>query len=140
MEAALGALYRAVQTRLRDNHEEWADRAWADLAASPETKPYVVYGYAGGGEINVTVKPDAEIVLTIQCVAADMATAQRGAGRISDLFNDADAGSESALGGGPDWIILNTKQEQAVHFVEMVDKTRVHHSGHRFRFRMEAVR
>lgn len=135
----LYALYQAVFRRLTAADEMWGTRVYPDLAAAGTARPYVVYGWAGGGALNAVGRQDAEFVLTVKCVAAELATAMAGAARLSALLDDADRGSAAALDAGSAWVVLHSKQEQAIHLVEMVDGVRVYHAGYRFRFRMEAV-
>lgn len=137
-ETAIAALYRAVKQRLTASSGElWGQKAYPDLAPSGTEKPYVVFSYAGGGELNARRTQDAEIVLTVKVVTEQLAQAFSGAGRISTLLNDADYSSDSVLNAGADWLVLNVKQEQIVHMIETVDGRQVYHAGHRFRFRME---
>lgn len=136
-EAAIAALYRAVKTRLTESSELWGDKAYPDLAPKNPTKPYVIFSYAGGGELNARVGQDAEIVVMIKAVSLELAQAFVMAGRISELFNDADYSSANALNAGANWVILHVIQEGIVHMVETVDGGQIYHAGHRFRFRME---
>lgn len=137
-ETALAALYRAVGQRLVSGGDVWGQNAKPDLMTAGVARPYVLYAWAAGGEVNGLVKPDAEIVLTVQGFADSLAQAFTIAGRISALLNDADLSSASPLNGGADWDILNVKQEQAIHLLELIDSRWVYRAGHRFRFRMEA--
>lgn len=145
-EAALAALYRAVYNRLVASGDVWGSRAYPDLAPAkilvsglltPTPRPYTIFSWAGGGEINQLIKQDAEIVLTIKGVSETLTEAFAIAGRISALFDDQDAGDPTALSGAPDWQIIHVNQEQIVHLVEGVDATWIYHAGHRFRFLME---
>lgn len=139
-ETALAALYRTVkQTLTASPGELWGAKAYPDLAPSGTVKPYVVFSWAGGGELNQRRTQDAEIVLQIKIVTDNLAQAFVGAGRISTLFNDADYSSNSPLNAGAEWLVLHVKQEGIVHMIEPVDGGQVHHAGHRFRFRMERV-
>lgn len=141
-EDALGALYKAVRTRLSAANETWGNagtssRAYADLAPAGVVRPYVVFSMAAGGELNASVKADAQFVIVIKAIVEeDAATAMSCAARIAELFNDQDGG---ALSAGADWTIINILQQQRVAYIEMVDGKRLHHSGHRFRVRMEAT-
>lgn len=139
-ETALAALYRAVGKRLTESSGElWGQKAYPDLAPSGTAKPYVVFSWAGGGELNQLRTQDAEIVLQIKIVTDNLAQALIGAGRISTLFNDADYSSDSALNAGAEWIVQHVNQEGIVHMLETVDGGQVYHAGHRFRFRMERI-
>ena len=135
-EAALAALYRAVRTRAIATSEMWGNQAFADIAPAKTARPYVVFNWAGGGEVNGRVAQDAEIVIAIKAVAESMADALTMAGRISALFNDADANGSNEMDGGADWVIVNSQQEGIVHLVESVDGRQIYHEGHRFRFYM----
>lgn len=138
-EAALEALYFAVGNRLIENSEMWGMNAFPDRAKDINNKPYVVFSWAGGGELNQRRTQDAEIVLQIKIVTDNLAQALTGAGRISTLFNDADYSSNSALNAGSEWAVLHVKQEGIVHMIEPVDGGQLYHAGHRFRFRMERI-
>ncbi len=137
-ETALSALYRAVRRSLTATGEVWGLRVHPDLAPAGTERPHVVSSWAGGGEVNGLVKPDAEIVLAVQVYAETQAQAFSGAARLSALLNDADLGSATALDGGADWDVLNCNQEGIIHLVESVDGLWVYREGHRFRFRLEA--
>lgn len=138
---ALHALYQAVFTRLAVDHptEDWGDRVYPDLAPSGSEKPYVIYWWLGGGELNQSVVRDAEIVLGVKVVALELVQAFTLAGRLGELLNDADRSSSKALDAGAEWVVQHTMQEGAVHLVEQVDGTWVYHEGFRLRCRMEAV-
>jgi hypothetical protein len=136
-EAALGALYKAVRTRLLTNQTVWGTRVYADLAPPSASRPYCVYAWSSGGELNSLVRQDAEITLIVKCIADTMSDGMAGAELISGLLNDADLSSADALDGGDDWYILHVVQLQVVHMRELVDGRDVYHEGHRFSFRME---
>lgn len=136
-QVAQEALYEAVARRLIAGAELWGQKAHPDIAPAKTARPYVVYSYAGGGELNARVVQDAEIVLTIKIVSDKLEQAFTGSARLSELFNDADYGSAAALDAGATWLVLHVKQEGIVHLVENVDGGQVYHAGHRFRFRME---
>jgi len=138
-EVALAALYRTVRNRLIASSEIWGTKAFPDLAPAKTERPYVVFSYAGGGELNARVSQDAEIVLTIKIISTELGQALYGAQRISSLFNDADLSRAGALDAGSEWVIIHVKQEQIVHMVEMVEGVQVYHDGNRFRFRMERI-
>jgi len=138
-EVALDALYRTVRNRLIASSEIWGAKAFPDLAPAKTERPYVVFNYTGGGELNARVSQDAEIVLTIKIISTELVQALYGVQRISSLFNDADLSRAGALDAGSEWVIIHVKQEQIVHMVEMVGGERVYHDGNRFRFRMERI-
>lgn len=135
-ETALEALYRAVRMQLAAE-TFFAGRVYADVAPPKTARPFCVFSYAAGGERNQLVKPDAEIELTVRCVADTLQDAFAGAGAISNALNDADLSDPKALNGGPSWEILHTRQLGIVHMRELVDGRDVYHEGHRFSFRME---
>jgi hypothetical protein len=142
MTDALAALYGSIRTTLSTANEAWGNsgtnsRAYADLAPAGVSRPYVIYSLAGGGELNAVVRQDAEFVVVIKIITEEeLATAMTAANRISALFNDVDGGALSTAAG---WTIIHIKQEQRVHYTEMVEGKRLYHTGHRFRFRMEAT-
>lgn len=142
-EPALAAIYRAINQRLTTSGDVWANRVYADRAQPGNGRPYVRYGYQGGGEANQMIKPDANIVVTVRAVAETQAQAFALCGRLSDLLNDMgeqDRRPEgvAALNGGPDWHIRTTTQEGVVHLSELVDSTPVYHEGFFLRLIMEA--
>lgn len=137
---ALAALYKAVITRLKEAPAlDWGDRVYPDRAPSGTPKPLVVVWWLGGGEINQSIVPDAEIVLGVKVVAATQAQAFALAAEASARLNDADRSSSKALNAGSDWIVQHTKQEGVVHLVEDVDGSWIYHEGFRLRCRMEAT-
>lgn len=136
---SLGALYKALQTRLNSSGDVWGPRVYADVAPAGTTRPYVVYAMAAGGEINTRRKRDAEFVIMVRAITESAAQAFSAADRISALLNDADYGSGLELSGGADWTILHTLQEQSLYRLELVDGTWIYHSGYRFRVKMEAT-
>lgn len=139
-DSDLGALYRAVRTRLlNDGAEAWGNRVYADKVPANVSRPYCLYQWTAGGETNVVLNPDPEHVLTIRCVAAEFVTAQAGAARIDALINDADYETAAALNGGDDWLILNATRAELVYIPEDVDGVTIYHHGARYRFRMEKI-
>lgn len=136
---ALDALYHAVFTRLTATSEPWETRVYPDLAPSGTPKPYVIYWWLGGGELNQSVRRDAGIVLGVKVVSLNQAQAFALAGRLGELLNDADRHSSKALDAGSEWVVQHTMQEGAVHLIEEIDGTWVYHEGFRLRVRMEAV-
>lgn len=138
-EPALAALYRAVSQRLTPTvvPEVWGSKAYPDLVPANVARPYVIYAWAAGGELNQRVAPDAEFVLTVEAVSDTLVQAFSMSGRISALLNDADYASAKALNGGADWDILNASQEQAIHLLELLPSgTWIYREGSRFRFLM----
>lgn len=144
MEAALTALYRAVFARLNaDPAAHWTS-AHADLvpAQPAASRPYVLFFWAGGGERNRHVEPDAEIVLTVKICSGDQAGALAGKARLSALLNDAGAydarDATVPLEGGSDWLIRTTTQERDVHQVYLVDGQPVYEEGFQLRVMMSS--
>lgn len=137
---ALQALYEALYGRLTATTELWGPRAYPDFVPATIQRPYVVFFWSGGGEANTILRPDAEYLISIKCVADTLAQAMTGAGRIGTLFNDADLSSATALNGGAEWEIVNATQERAVHLLETIDGRQIYHDGHQFRFYMNAKR
>ncbi len=137
-EPAVAAAYRAIRQRLTATSELWGQNAFPDLAPAKASKPFVVFNWTGGGEINERRIQDASLLVTVKCVAATLQEAFSGAGRISALLNDADL-SDDVLEPGSEWAILNVNQERAVHLVENVDGQQIYHHGAIYRMRLERV-
>lgn len=140
-ETALAALYRVVLARLKGTGgDPWGERVHPDVAPAGTARPHVVFGYAGGGELNENIQPDAGLVLTVQAICANDVDAFGCAARISALLNDADRGTARALDASPDWIIVHSLQEQVIHRVETTPEGDwIYYAGARYRFRMESV-
>lgn len=138
-EDSLSALYRAIERRATANSELWGEKVFPDFAPPNEARPYLIYNWSGGGEINETVGEDAEYLITIKGVADTLAQAFVMAARIRELFNDTDLADADALDGGTYWDILNVVRERQVHLVEQSNGKQIYHSGAIYRFRMEAV-
>ena len=137
-ESALSAAYKAIRRRLTESSELWGVKVHPDLAPANVGRPYVVFFWSGGGELNARRIQDAELLLTVKCVANTLDEAFRGAGRVSALLNDADL-ADDLLEPGDEWVILHTNQERAIHLVENIDGIQIYHSGSVFRFRMERI-
>lgn len=135
---SLGALYRALQTRLNSSGDIWGTRVYAEVAPAGTERPYLVYAFAAGGEVNTRRKQLAEYVIMARAITETMAQGFTASARISALLNDADYSSSNALNGGADWYIVHVSQEQKIHRTELVDGSWIYHSGYRFRIRMEA--
>lgn len=139
-EPALGALYEAMNLRLRTSGDLWSDRVYADTVPEKVTRPYVIYFWTGGGESNRLLRTqDAELVLTVKGIANNQGLAFAMAGRLSELLNDKGRYDDEAdqMNGGADWWILTTTQEGHIHLVEMIDGDWVYHEGFQLRVKME---
>ena len=141
-EAPLAALYRTMNLRWSTANELWGARAYAERAPAKVTRPYVIYQWQGGGDRNrLMQKKDAEIVLTVKCVADNLGTAFTGADRLGALLDDYGVQDRIAQGdglnGGDYWSILTTTRENIVHLSEMVDGVDVYHEGFTLRVVME---
>lgn len=138
-EHAIAALYRATCAKATTA----GFTLYSDFVPAGIPKPYYVQVMMGGGEANHSRNEDAELVLSIKCVAADLATALTGAQLLSETFNDQgtqDVGVSAALSGGTYWTINTTTKELAIHFVEHVQgATQIYHSGNRYRFFMQRI-
>lgn len=136
---ALEACYRAITTALK-GAGSWGERVYPHLAPAGAERPYVVYFRAAGGELNrrVNTRRDAELVVTVKCVADNLALAMAGASAIAAALNDKGQYdvTSGALDGG-EWGILTTTQEGLVDLLELVDGKNVWHQGADYRIKME---
>lgn len=139
-EHPLAAAYRAVYRRATESSEVWGERVYPDRAPAGVERPYLVYFYGAGGELNGRQIEDAELVLIIKGVSSSMAQAFEMARRINTLFNDAGQyDSSTPLVTGSEWAILTTKRELLVHLVEQVDGQQIYHAGAQYRLFMEVT-
>lgn len=139
-DTALSALYRAVRQRLTATPELWEGRVYADFAPAGTPKPYLLFFFAGGGEMNTVRARDAALLLNVKVVADSFALASQGAARIDALLNDSGVyDSASPLAGGTDWHILTVTGGLHLHVVEPVDGRQVFHEGGQYRVVMETV-
>lgn len=137
-EDSLSALYVAILRRATAVSELWGTNIFPDQAPANTARPYVVFFYSGGGELNAIVGEDAEYVITIKGVSDHRAEAFTIAARLRELFNDAGLSRTVTLDGGTYWDILNATRERQVHLVENDNGRQIYHSGAQYRFRMEA--
>lgn len=136
MERDTSALERAIFQRLTAGGEIWGQRVYPDVVPAGTVRPYVVFFWAGGGEVNDRWRPDANLVYGVKCVSTVKTEARTGAARIETLLNDAER--HTPLAEGADWAILHATREGAIELVEMVDGNPLYHSGNRYRFQLEA--
>lgn len=137
--SALASLYAAVRRALL-NDEEWANRVFPDVVPAEIARPYAVLFWVAGGEDNQTKRQDARITLTVKCVADNMGASMRGAGRISELFNDQGSQDGGNIAGDGNWLITTITQGRIVHLVEMFEGAQpIYHDGHQFEFDMERI-
>ena len=138
-ETALAATYKALRTALTGGSESWATRAYPDIAPEGVARPYVVFGWAGGGEANEVRRQDASLIISVKVVADTMTASMAGAVRLSELLNDQGEQESNTITGGTFWEISTITQERAVHLVEQFGNAKpIYHDGHIFRFRLEA--
>ena len=141
-DTALAAAYRATFNRLKGPSEWWENRVYPDMGPTQAAYPYVIFFYSGGGARNAVRKNDANLMLTVQCISDDMATALAGAARVEELLDDHGQFDNSTdyLYGGASWHILTITQEEILHLVEQfAQAVPIYHEGARYRFIMEAV-
>lgn len=139
MSDALAALYETIYTGLVGD-VECGDRAYPDMIPANVQRPYFTWFFVAGGEENAVKHQDAIITVTIKCVAETLPQALRGAGRISETFNDRGGQECGNVTGIGEWQILTVTQGRRVHLVETFENARpIYHSGHQFEFVMERV-
>ncbi|TXH45977.1 MAG: hypothetical protein E6Q97_30545 [Desulfurellales bacterium] len=137
-EPAHGALTRAVNQHCL-NQGGWGSRIYNRRAPAGVQRPYMIFQWQGGGELNRNVVQDANIVLLVKAVANSLAEALMLSGQLSELLNDAGYfdNANSFLDGGADWWIKTTTQEGIVEIDELVDGEPVYHEGFFLRVQME---
>lgn len=138
---ALEAAYKAIRARLASQSELWGAAVFSDVIPATAEFPVVQFFWSGGGEANGLKKQDADLVITVKCVAESMSDSMTGAARISALLNDKGENDDASdhLNGGSAWRILTCTQEEHVHLVDMwAGAQPIYHDGHRFRLVMEA--
>lgn len=135
----LEALYRALRAHLTNTGDVWGSRVYSDQAARETERPFLLFFWMGGGDLNGIISSDPAHAIGIKVVANTLPEAMTGAGRIAELLNDRERGQSGlrALDGGAGWHILTASKEAAIHIVETVDGRQIYHEGNRYRFLME---
>lgn len=139
-ESALGAVYRTIRTALSGN-ALWEDRVYALRAPKAKTRPYVVFFMASGADRQETHTPTASIVVTIKCVADDLAVALDGQQRIADVLDDAgsqDIGTNT-VAVLDSWDITTITIDRIVEVPDYDSETdqAIWHYGNQYRFELE---
>ncbi|MEM6280591.1 MAG: hypothetical protein AAF787_00240 [Chloroflexota bacterium] len=134
---ALAALHTALFNRLRTG-TQWGD-VYADMAPADTPRPYVVFIYAGGGELLFTQDAqNARLVITVKAVADTQAAAFAGAAEIETLLR-----SQGTLEGGGltvtnGWNITAVTQDRVIHLTETYQGAKpIYNDGHQYVFMME---
>ncbi len=140
MTDALAALYTGVTTRL-DGAGPWGVNVFARLAPAGTARPYVIFAWAGGGDLNRLVrKSDPEYLLRVKVVSDKMDEAMDCCALLVGLLDDAGQyDTASPISGGSGWHILTTTAELRISTEEFIDGNRVYHEGFNLRCKMEAV-
>ncbi len=148
MSGDLSTLYTGIRTALIATvpaAPSWGTKAFADFAPKNAdgtvavTRPYVVYGYSGGGDESFALKADPNVVIDAICVADSLAAALSGAQEIRERLDDSgEQDLKHTVGGDATWHITTVTQELRIHLVEQVSgTTQIYHSGARYRVRLE---
>lgn len=139
----LGTAYTALRTVLSTaTSAVWSNRAYADQVPYSVTtivRPYAVYAYTAGGDVNAIVQSDPNLVFTVKCVADDLATALTGDEQIKALLDDHGALDRvKDIFGDTAYIIKTITRERRIHYVENVKgAVQIYHDGAYYRLIME---
>lgn len=137
--SATKSLYGALFTALSGN-EMWGDRVYPEIVPAKIIRPYVVYFISSGGERNARRKDDATFTVVTKCVSLQLSESMDGAGRLSEILNNAGAQGSGEVSGDDQWVIMSIEQMQFIKQVEMInDDQPLFHTGHMFRFNMEKI-
>lgn len=142
---SLQTLYEQLYSRLNGANVIWGNRVYPDQAEAAAQRPYVLFSYVSGGELNLTHNQDHEFTVQVKCVAGGkagqtMETAMAGAAAISDLLNDQGAQDRNGgtVIGNDDWLITTITQDTRVHLVDPFQAaTPIYHEGYQFVIRMQ---
>jgi hypothetical protein len=140
---ALPAAYKCISTAL-DGAGSWGSRVYADRVPAVDShsgveRPYVVIQWSGGGEELAQQDVEhARLVMTVKCVADDMAASLVGAGQISAALREQGAQEGNTLGVFDGWTVTTITQDRVVHLVEAwAGSQPIYHDGHQFILQME---
>ena len=131
---ALESVYRALPVNLK-GVGNWGDRVYPDQAPANVQRPYVIFFWAGGGEANWTRHNDADLIISVKCVANTMQESMTGAGLIAAALNDKGTqDSTSPLVNGADWTITTVTSDRVIHMVEAeANAVPIYHDGAQYR-------
>lgn len=147
-EHPLGAVYKAIRTRLIDDARPWGKRVYADLAITGASEsasdrlamPYVVYSLAAGGRVAAMPGETYEYSIDVLTVAASATQGLQLAQHIAELL--AESGEQDAhaarLESGPDWRIETITRDADVHLEFVLNGRAVWTSGGTFRVTLNA--
>lgn len=141
-ETAIAAAYRAVVDALRAKAGVWGERVYSDTVPHGAEYPYVWVFWSGGGELNWLQRRDAEVVLTVECIADDLSTALAGAQQIAETLNDKGTQDHesTSISGGTYWEIMSITEEDAVHlYTPHAGAMPIYQCGARYRLIMEEL-
>ncbi len=147
MTGDLSTLYTGIRTALIATvpaAPSWGTKAFADFAPKNAdgtvavTRPYVVYGYSGGGDESFALKADPNMVVDVICVADSLAAALTGEEEIRQRIDDGGEQEAGRVAGNGQWTVKTVTRETRIHLVEQVSgTTQIYHSGARYRVRLE---
>ena len=141
-EPALETAYKALANRLRTPGELWGTNARVSAVKSGTSYPYVLYFWAGGGEVQINGFRHANLRIAVLCISDKMSDAATGAGRISDLIREKGKQTSPAdyLNGSSDWDILTITEEELIYVAEGTpDTITAYRWGAYYRFVMQAT-
>lgn len=139
-QSANYAISKAIRQRATAASELWSSRVYRAQAPAKAPRPYVIYHFSSGIKPQNTPATDAEFIITIKCIADDVATSEAGSARIAALFDDLGQNRDETLDCGADWVLVHSQLERYISIVENIDNgaTQLYHDGAMFRFLLEA--
>lgn len=150
IEAARGALEKALQTALKAIDGTFGNDVYPVRAPAKAGDTYCVFFWAGGGEIqDVMTRNIHEFIYSVKCVSPDLSSAALGQAQIIDALRNKGTQQVTAaqlaagvvpLDGRDDWDIVTVFGDQEIGdpgaYAEVKD---FYHRGNQFRIRMEAT-
>lgn len=145
-EVATAALTRATGAcLLGSGGEVWGNRIFKDIApAMPASqalqRPFLLVSCISDVDSADVKAETPRILWQIKAVANDQAVAYLCAARITDLFENADAGSDKELDGGDYWVVRSVRKERGIDTVELEEDTNTQYycAGALYRVLMQA--
>lgn len=119
----------------------WSDRVYFDSVPPTAIRPYIVYNFVGGGEVNAIRPNDMNIAYLVKIVAESFAEAAAGEAEIANRLNNRGAQDTTAgaLVGDQFWDISAITRENSFSVSEYLSETtRVYHLGAYYRVIMES--
>jgi hypothetical protein len=134
MSHPIGTLYEAVFGALQS-----LGAVYADFAPQNATRPYTVFFFVSGGNTREVKNNRQIIVLTVKCVADNLAVAMAGASSINAILADSGRFDGGVIVGDSAWDILTITQDGDVYLREDDEQVApIYHVGYQYEIVMEA--